>query len=133
MIATENKYVYGVTAGDAATLYFEALNGGSINMVANDAGVTNGTGAQLQLLDAQGGVLDTYTLIIFGDVDGDSAVSVADSITIAQYVEGAVSTLPSAVALFAADVDHDTSISVADVISVNQYVEGNRNAFSQVI
>ena len=133
VIDTENKYVYGVTAGDAATLYFEALNGGTINMVANDAGATNGTGAQLQLLDAQGGVLDTYTLIIFGDVDGDSAVSVADSITIAQYVEGAVSALPSAVALFAADVDHDTSISVADVISVNQYVEGNRNAFSQVI
>ena len=50
------KYVYGVKAGDEATAYFEATNGGSIEMVANDASATNGTGALLQLKDADGAV-----------------------------------------------------------------------------
>ena len=120
VIDTENKYVYGVTAGDAATLYFEALNGGSINMVANDAGATNGTGAQLQLLDAQGGVLDTYTLIIFGDVNGDASVDATDSSLIMQIV--ARTTTLSDIQTFAGDVNGDTLCDATDASLIMQGV-----------
>lgn len=131
VIDAENKYVYGVKVGDAATNYFEATNGGSIEMVANASGVTNGTGATLQLKDTDGSVLDTYTLIIFGDVDGDGVISVIDSLLVTQYVEGVTSAFESATELFAADVDHDTVISVIDSLLITQVVEGVPSAINQ--
>ena len=120
VIDTENKYVYGVTVGDVAENFFEALNGGSINMVANDAGAENGTGAQLQLLDAQGGVLDTYTLIIFGDVNGDASVDATDSSLIMQIV--ARTTTLSDIQTFAGDVNGDTLCDATDASLIMQGV-----------
>ena len=116
------KYVYGVKAGDEATAYFEATNGGSIEMVANDAGVTNGTGALLQLKGADGSVLDTYTLIIFGDVDGTGAVDASDTLPIMQYVADSVANSLSDVQLFAADIDASSAVDASDTLPIMQYV-----------
>lgn len=116
------KYVYGVTIGDEATAYFEATNGGSIEMVANEAGVTNGTGAQLQLKDTDGSVLDTYTLIIFGDVDGSGAVDGTDSLVIMQYVADSVAYALTDMAAFAADVDASVAVDGTDSLVIMQYV-----------
>ena len=119
-IDTENKYVYGVTAGDVAENFFEALNGGSINMIANDTGAENGTGAQLQLLDAQGDVVATYTLIIFGDVNGDASVDATDSSLIMQIV--ARTTTLSDIQTFAGDVNGDTLCDATDASLIMQGV-----------
>ncbi len=116
------KYVYGVKAGDEATAYFEATNGGSIEMVANDASATNGTGALLQLKDADGAVLDTYTLIIFGDVDGSGAVDGTDSFLIMQYVAAPIANALSELQLFAADIDASTVVDGTDSFLIMQYV-----------
>ena len=116
------KYVYGVAIGDEATAYFEATNGGSIEMVANEAGVTNGTGAQLQLKDTDGSVLDTYTLIIFGDVDGSGAVDGTDSLVIMQYVADSVAYALTDMAAFAADVDASVAVDGTDSLVIMQYV-----------
>ena len=131
VIDAENKYVYGVQVGDVATNYFEATNGGSIEMVANEAGMTNGTGAQLQLKSSDGAVIETYTLIIFGDVDGDGVISVIDSLLITQYVEGVTDVFQTAPTQFSADVDHDTAISVIDALLTTQVVEGVPSAINQ--
>lgn len=116
------KYVYGVKAGDEATAYFEATNGGSIEMVANEAGATNGTGAQLQLKGADGAVLDTYTLIIFGDVDGTGAVDASDTLPIMQYVAAPVANALTDVQSFAADVDGTGAVDASDTLPIMQYV-----------
>lgn len=116
------KYVYGVNIGDEATNYFEATNGGSINMVANDAAVTNGTGALLQLKGTDGAVLDTYTLIIFGDVDGSGAVDSTDSMSIMQYVADNVTNSLTDIQLFASDVDNSGLTDSTDSMSIMQYV-----------
>lgn len=116
------KYVYGVKAGDEATAYFEATNGGSIEMVANDASATNGTGALLQLKDADGAVLDTYTLIIFGDVDGTGAVDATDSYAIMQYVAAPVANALTDVQFFAADLDVTEAVDATDSYTIMQYV-----------
>lgn len=116
------KYVYGVKAGDEATAYFEATNGGSIEMVANEAGATNGTGAQLQLKSADGSVVDTYTLIIFGDVDGSGAVDGTDSFLIMQYVAAPIANALSDLQLFAADIDASTVVDGTDSFLIMQYV-----------
>lgn len=121
-IDAERKYVYGVKAGDEATAYFEATNGGSIEMVANEAGATNGTGAQLQLKSADGSVVDTYTLIIFGDVDGSGAVDGTDSFLIMQYVAAPIANALSDLQLFAADIDASTVVDGTDSFLIMQYV-----------
>lgn len=123
VIDSANKYVYGVTAGDAATLYFEATNGGSVKMVANEAGADNGTGATLQLIDVDGTtVLDTYTLVIFGDVNGDGAITMADYGSIKNVVLG--DSIDGALA-FAADVTGDGEITMADYATVKNHVLGS--------
>ena len=112
VIDAANKYVYGVNPGDAATLYFEATNGGSVKMVANDADCDYGTGATLQLLAADGTtVLDTYTLIIFGDVNGDGAIDASDATLVKRASIG--TTTLAGVYLFAADVNGDESMGDA--------------------
>lgn len=116
------KYVYGVKAGDEATAYFEATNGGSIEMVANEAGATNGTGAQLQLKGADGSVIDTYTLIIFGDVDGSGAVDGTDSVSIMQYVAAPIANALTDIQLFASDIDNSGATDGTDSVSIMQYV-----------
>lgn len=122
VIDTENKYVYGVTPGDAATDYFMATNGGFIKMVTNEAGTDNGTGALLQLIAADGvTVLDTYTLIIFGDVNGDAEITAADYSMLKNVVLGA--NLEGAAAV-AADVTGDIEITAADYSTVKNCVLG---------
>lgn len=116
VIDAEHKYVYGVTPGEAATLYFEATNGGSINMLPNEAeNCDYGTGATLQLLDVDGTtVLDTYTLIIFGDVSGDGAISSSDYTAMIRSTQGYAL---SDVATVAGDVDAATDIANPSVTS----------------
>jgi len=117
------KYVYGVAIGDEATAYFEATNGGTIEMVANDSGVKNGTGALLQLKGTDGAVLDTYTLIIFGDVNGDASVDATDSSIILQNVAG-TSELTE-LQQFAGDVTADSVCDATDASIIMQKVAGS--------
>lgn len=113
------KYVYGVMPGDEATAYFEATNGGTIEMVANEAGATNGTGATLQLKGADGSVLDTYTLIIFGDVNGDATVDSADAVSV-KRVSVLLATFDDAATAFAADYNGDATVDSADAVAVKR-------------
>ncbi|MBO5333634.1 MAG: hypothetical protein J6B37_05935 [Clostridia bacterium] len=81
VVDTENGYVYGVTAGEDVNLFFSVENG-SFKMVANDQGVTNGTGATLVVMNDKGDEVAYFTLVIFGDVNGDGAVTASDSTTV---------------------------------------------------
>lgn len=78
VIDAENKYIYGITAGDSIEDYIQ-VNNGSFELVANSQGKTNGTGAIVNVKNASGAVTDTYTVIIFGDVNGDGSVTGTDS------------------------------------------------------
>lgn len=118
-IDAERKYVYGVKAGDEATAYFEATNGGSIEMVANEAGVTNGTGALLQLKGADGAVIETYTLIIFGDVNGDGKVNSTDAVSV-KRASVLLASLDEPDVFFAADVNGDGKVNSTDAVTVKR-------------
>ena len=92
-------------------------------MVANDSGVKNGTGALLQLKGTDGAVLDTYTLIIFGDVNGDASVDATDSSIILQNVAG-TSELTE-LQQFAGDVTADSVCDATDASIIMQKVAGS--------
>lgn len=112
-----NKFVYGVKPGDVAANYFKATNDVPLKWeAANAASSENGTGATATLLDAKGKVVATYTLIIFGDVNGDGAVDAFDAALINMHLAD-TSKLAGAYA-FAGNTDGDEDIKLADYAAV---------------
>lgn len=111
VIDTENKYIYGITAGESIEDYIN-VNNGSYELIANSSGVTNGTGATVNVKNASGTVVDTYTVIVFGDVNGDGDVSVVDANIIKNATVGGV--IDGEVLNVAADVNGDGVVVAAD-------------------
>ena len=117
VIDAENKYVYGITPGDKVEDYFK-VNNGTLELVANTTGVTNGTGATINVKNTSGTVVDTYTVIIFGDVNGDASITAADSDSVSIASLGGIINGDSN--NIAADVNGDGYITAADtdIISI---------------
>lgn len=109
VVDAENGYVYGVPAGADANAYF-AVADGSFELSGN------GTGATLVVKTTSGDVFATYTLIIFGDVNGDGAITATDAATIEAASLGA--SMSSDANAFAADVNSDGSITATDAATV---------------
>lgn len=115
VVDTENGYVYGVPAGDDVANYFEVENG-SFEMVANASGYTNGTGATLVVKNTAEEEFATYTLIIFGDVNGDGAITANDYTDVKNASLGG--TIDGDANTFAADVNADGSVTANDYTDV---------------
>ncbi len=110
-----NKYVYGIDIGGAIADFFNVANG-TYTITATENGVEAATGSILNVVDSKNEVVDTYTVVIFGDVNGDGQVTVADSIVVEM---GSVGTSIDGEAYnMAADVNGDGQITVADSIVV---------------
>ncbi|MBO5943867.1 MAG: dockerin type I repeat-containing protein [Clostridia bacterium] len=131
VIDKENKYVYGITPGTDIETYFTVKNG-TLELVANSAGYKNGTGATINVKNSSGAVIDTYTVIIFGDVDGDGVLSGTDALYIKQYAGGNIARISEEVNLSAADADNDAVLSGTDALKIKQYVGGNESAVLQI-
>lgn len=124
---TVTGYIYGVEPEEYQTVedVFEVSGNGSLEVVANDAGSEAGTGTIVNVLDANGETVETYVLVIFGDVDGDGAITADDAAYIElhaayMYYENDCSgQIESPVVLFAADVDISEDVSADDA----SYVE----------
>ena len=117
-------YVYGIDFGATdPTKYFEATNNGYIEMTANASGVVNGTGAILTLYrdNTKAEVIKEYTLIVFGDFDGNGAVQNSDAVAIAKHVSFQV-VVSDAARLFAADVDCNDAVQNGDAVAIAKHV-----------
>ena len=105
VIDEANGYVYGVPAGANAADYF-AVENGTFEVTGD------GTGASLIVKNGAGDEVATYTLIIFGDVNGDAAITAAD------YGDVKIASLGGSIdgdaANFAADINGDGAITAAD-------------------
>ena len=116
VIDNTNKYIYGITAGDGVEDYIQ-VNNGSFELVANSSGYTNGTGATVKVKNTSGTVVDTYIVIIFGDVDGTGTVSLEDANSV-KVVGVSGTSLKNDAHTFAADVDGNSKVSLEDANSV---------------
>ena len=121
VIDPTNKYVYGITAGENIEDYIE-VNNGSFELVANSSGKTNGTGATVKVKNSSGTVVDTYTVIIFGDVNGDAAITAADANIVKNATVGG--TIDGEVLNMAADVNGDGTAIAADANIVKNVTVG---------
>ena len=114
-------YVYGVPEATAdPTTYFSTT--GYMEMVANDSGVINGTGATLNLYtdSSKSSKVASYTLVIFGDVNGDGFVKSADAATVSSAANYITPDLQGYIA-FAADLNGDGFVKSADAATLSSY------------
>ena len=121
VVDNENNYVYGIPVDEDPADFFTTT--GYIEVVANEKGETSATGAKLNLYDKQGGSLvKSYTIIIFGDVNGDAAIDDTDSMDIEKYVYYVVDDFEfGEVGYFAADVNGDGSADDTDSMEIEKY------------
>ena len=119
-------YIYGVEpeAGETVDAVFEVVGDGELEIIATDAGSEAGTGTIVNVLDANGDVVETYVLIIFGDVNGDGAVDLSDSFDIELHDNWAYEMGPDgmrmgyAYQVFAGDVVVDGTLDLSDSFDV---------------
>ncbi len=104
-------YAYTVETAKPADV-FEVVNGGVMEVVPNEKGYNNATGSKILVEKADGTILKTYTLIVFGDVNGDGTVDGFDAIEIDLAVNN-LTTL-SGVYAIAADVNADGVVNKTD-------------------
>ena len=107
VVDTARDYVYGVPAGTAdVTTYLQTT--GHVVVEANAKGNKNGTGATIKLFESSSSSspVATYTLIIFGDVNGDGFAKGDDASIIASSANF-VTTALTGVEAFAADLNGD--------------------------
>lgn len=112
-VDTDRKYVYGVPVGNDANNYFTVENG-SFEITGSF------TGAVLTVKDLAGNAVDTYTLVIFGDVNGDGVVAAGDSTVVLNHVSTAAPL--TGAYLFAADVNADNVIAAGDSTVILNHV-----------
>ena len=120
-IDSTNKYVYGITPGDNIEDYIK-VNNGSYELVANSSGKTNGTGATVKVKNSSGTVVDTYTIIIFGDVNGDGAITVTDANIVANITVGGA--IQNDTNNMAADINSDDNTTVTDANIISNITLG---------
>lgn len=121
VVDNDKGYVYGIPVDSDPTDYFTTT--GYIEVAENDQGKTCATGAKLNLYDKQGGSLvKSYTIIIFGDVNGDAVIDGTDALEvekIAYYVNDEMEL--GDIGLFAAEVNNDGSVDGTDALDIEKF------------
>lgn len=123
-------YIYGVKAGDTADNYFELVDEstGTVEWTASTlgaAGTVDGTGAVATVKDNNGNVVAKYTLVIFGDLDGDSKVNDADKAKMNLAILANSTASLEEVQVMASDLDANDSVNDADKAKVNIAIMAN--------
>lgn len=117
-------YIYGVEVeyGETVDAIFEVVGDGYmvVNASALDGASDAGTGATVEVYDNNDNLVETYCLIIFGDVNGDGMVDSADTGDIELHDNWAYEMSSNgmrfeyAYQLFAGDVSVDESVDTSD-------------------
>lgn len=122
VVDNENKYVYGipVSTADPSTLFTTT---GYIELV-NEVGTSAeqfGTGDKLNLYkdSSKAELVESYTIIIFGDVNGDGAVGLDDASAI-QKTATYLAPKYTGYLAFAADVNAADGVGLPDASAVQK-------------
>lgn len=114
-IDEENRYVYGFSLGIGSNAdikeYVKATGDAVIRSTPNDIGYGTGTAINLQI-DAV--TVKSYTLIIFGDIDGDANTDVSD-LNLCSLYASAAAVCEDPNLIFAGDLTGDNVVDVSDL------------------
>lgn len=119
-----NKYLRGIAPGGKIENYFSVTANGSIYQIPNSSyGLLNATGARVQIVPVGGAVFDTYTIVISGDINGDSAIDAADQFYFGLHMNG--HTEVNGAYLAACDVNEDGVLNITDYNILSRFAVGD--------
>lgn len=128
------RYIQGITPGtvttaDAILANVKASNAAAKLAVTPSKSNGYGTGAKVDVSIDGIGVLTTYYVVIYGDVNGDGAVDAFDAFA----VDKSINSLGALDGVYAkaADADASGEITVADLTPIMNAAVGYSNAISQ--
>ncbi len=119
VIDEEKLFVYGIEPHTDSLDSYLAAENGSLKFSPTSKG--NGTGTKIELYDEDGNLIKTYTLVIFGDVNGDGWYDATDA-TLVNCIIGGMFTKEQLgeAAWLAADCNHDGTIDETDADLLQQ-------------
>ena len=119
VLDTELMYIYGLEIGLTDLEGFVEYSSG----VSYETPDGIGTGMTLVTF-RDGEVWETYTIVIFGDLNSDGVIDIYDSSILAAIVNGDMEPEEGDVILFAADLNGDTAVDIYDLAILNSVVNG---------
>lgn len=130
VIDNDKEYIYGLNTGITKAEFLNdcvQLNG-DFRLEFTPDNENLGTGTKVDVIDnATNEVFETYTIIIFGDLNGDGVVSVVDALMLLRWCSGL--SIPTELLPFAADVNSSNSVTVLDALKILLYASGLITAF----
>lgn len=122
-------YIYGLDEGFADIASYVTVKDGTGTSAFIPTVNGNGTGSKLEIYTITGALYKTYTIIIFGDVNGDCKSDGMDAVLIGCMANNMGEYDDSI--KYAADVNFDGNVSDADSATVAGYAIGN-DVISQI-
>ena len=122
-------YIYGLDEGFADIASYVTVKDGTGTSAFIPTVNGNGTGSKLEIYTITGALYKTYTIIIFGDVNGDCKSDGMDAVLIGCMANN-MGEYDDCIK-YAADVNFDGSVSDADSVTVAGYAIGN-DVISQI-
>lgn len=114
IIDSYRMFIYGLDlemSADDYGDYFKEVAGYKFIPVANGPDGSAGTGTLVNVYEGET-IVATYTILVYGDLNGDGAITEEDTAVMASYING--SAIPSSVYFTAADLSGDGVINDED-------------------
>lgn len=122
-------YVYGLDEGFADIASYITVKEGTGTAEFVPTALGNGTGSVFNVYTLDSVLYKSYTVILFGDINGDCKIDGQDAV-LARCVENGMIELDTPVK-YAADVDSDGDIAESDALEISEQAIG-LNSISQV-
>ena len=114
-VITNDKFIYGLAAGLDSIYGYVAASADGCEVKVTKSGDKIGTGTLVEIYK-DGYLVDAYTVVIFGDVDGDSWYDAQDAYIVSLITNGLLTREQTGEAKYlAADCNHDGVIDGADI------------------
>lgn len=119
---SKKNYIYGLDENFADISNYVTVKEGTGTAELVPTVLGNGTGSLLKVYSTNGQLYETYTIVIFGDVNGDCKIDGQDAVIINCIANGFGSY--SDYLEYAADVDNSNSVDSADAAITERYAIG---------
>lgn len=119
---SKRGYIYGLDEGYADIASYVTVTEGTGSAEFVPTALGNGTGSVLNIYTIRGALYKSYTIILFGDVNGDCKINGEDSV-IVSCIENGMGEYADCVK-FAADTDFDDAVGQSDIDQINSYAIG---------
>ena len=121
----QNGWIRKIPAGTTVAAFLKGINESGVRMMKDgktvDGSAKIGTGMVVQLV-VNGKVMDSLTVVVTGDTNGDGKINIADMLAVKAHL--LQKSLLSGAAAQAADINHDGKIIITDFLQIKSYILG---------